>query len=286
MAISLAQITGLFGPRVQGGGLLGIAYGLGTSATPANVQNPVLALRQADRNKDRDIARAAAQPETRRDIAAFRTAVGKAQSADTLLADPAAMKLLLTANGLADHIPHPALARKALLSDVTDPNALANKLADPRWKSTAMTYDFAHKGLAILRDPKVMATLESAYAEVIWRKSLDVATPGLSDALTFRAEAGKTTSALQVLGDPVLRRVVTTTLGLPLQIAFQSVEAQERAISTRIDIRKLSDPKFVDSFAQRYLITRARDAAAGADGTQAAIPDVSTLAGRSSGLLV
>jgi len=286
MAISLAQITGLFGPQAQGAGLLGIAYGLGTSATPANGQNPVLALRQADRNKDRDITRTAAQPEVRRDIAAFRAAVGKAQSADTLLADPAAMKLLLTANGLADHIPHAALARKALLSDVTDPNALANRLADPRWKSTATTYDFAHKGHSILRDPKVMATLESAYAEVVWRKSLDAATPGLSDALTFRAGAGKTTSALQILGDPVLRRVVTTTLGLPPQIAFQSVEAQEGAISSRLDIRKLSDPKFVDSFTQRYLITRARNAATGADGTQAAAPALATLASRSSGLLV
>jgi len=131
-----------------------------------------------------------------------------------------------------------------------------------------------------------MATLESAYAEVVWRKSLDAATPGLSDALTFRAGAGKTTSALQILGDPVLRRVVTTTLGLPPQIAFQSVEAQEGAISSRLDIRKLSDPKFVDSFTQRYLITRARNAATGADGTQAAAPALATLASRSSGLLV
>ena len=47
-----------------------------------------------------------------------------------------------------------------------------------------------------------------------------------------------------------LRTVVTTALGIPLQIAFQPLEAQERAITSQLDISQLQDPKFVETFAQ------------------------------------
>jgi len=283
MAMSAAQLTGLFGGNVAGGGLLEIAYGLGKAPARSGGGNPVLALRQAERDRARDIGRTAARPEVARDVAAFRAGVAKAASPAALLDDPKVMKVLLTANGLGDQIGATALARKALLSDVSDSNSLANRLGDTRWKAVAQTYDFARQGLDRLRDPKVMATLADAYAEVTWRQELDAATPGLSDALTFREQAGKATSALAILGDPVLRRVVTTTLGLPLQIAFQSVEAQETAITARLDVSKLADAKFVAKFADRYLIARTQQ--------QQAEPavggsDLMSLVRKSAGLVV
>ena len=163
-----------------------------------------------------------------RDVAAFRAGVDNAKDRRTLLANPAVMKVLLTANGLGDQIPYTALAQKALLSDLSDPKALANTLTDTRWKSAAQTYDFANKGLSVIQDPKVIDTLANAYAEVTWRKSLDATTPGLSNALTFRAQGRTITSVDQILGDPVMRRVVTTALGIPLQIAFQPLRRRRR----------------------------------------------------------
>lgn len=282
MAISAVQLTGLFGANITGGGLLEIAYGLGKAPAQPGGGNPVLALRQAERDRVRDIGRTAARPEVARDIAAFRAGVAKAASPAALLDDPKVMRVLLTANGLGDQIGATALARKALLSDISDSDSLANRLGDTRWKSVAQTYDFARQGLARLREPQVMATLENAYAEVTWRRELDAATPGLSDALTFREQAGKATSALAILGDPVLRRVVTTTLGLPLQIAFQSVEAQETAITSRLDISMLADAKFVAKFVDRYLITRAQQQ----DDTTTGGNDLASLARKSAGLVV
>ncbi len=142
------------------------------------------------------------------------------------------MQVLLTANGLADQVPYAALAQKTLQSDVNDPKSLVNKLTDMRWKPVAQTYDFANKGLKVIQDPKVISTIANAYAEVTWRKSLDATTPGLSNALTFRKQASTISSVDQILGDPVLRKVVTTALNIPLQIAFQPLQAQEKAIST------------------------------------------------------
>ena len=216
--------------------------------------DPLSALATAERNETTDVAQTAKQPQVAREIAAFTQAVATAKTPADLLKNPQALDVLLTANGLGDQGSFTALAQKALLSDTTDPKSLANQLADTRWKTVAQTYDFANKGLSVLQNPKVLSTLANGFAEVTWRQSLDAATPGLSNALSFRAAASGVTSVDQILGDSTLRTVVTGALGIPPQIAFQDIGAQEQAISSRLDIKKLQDPKFVEGLAQRYLI--------------------------------
>ena len=95
-------------------------------------------------------------------------------------------------------------------------------------------------------------------------------TPGLSNALAFKAQASTITSVDQILGNPTMRTVVTTALGIPEQIAFQDLTAQENAISSRIDLTKFKDPKFVETFVQQYLIANAGSASA------ASTPDLTT----------
>lgn len=276
-------MSGLFLLSLLGGGgdvgtssLIAAMYGRGPGRVGS--VSPFTAMRSAEQHKDRDIGRTAERPEIKRAIDGFRAGVAKATSVDALLRDPRVLEVLLTANGLGDQTSRPALARKALMSDLTDPQSVANRITDSRWKPAIQTYDFANRGLDVIKDPRVIDRLASGYAEVKWRKSLDATTPGLSNALTFRAQAGKVTSALQILGDPVLRDVVTTALRIPKQIAFQPLTAQENAITVRLKIEKLSDPKFVEAFAQRYLLAAAENAA----GTST--PDLTTLAVRSAGL--
>ncbi len=58
----------------------------------------------------------------------------------------------------------------------------------------------------------------------------------------------------------MLRRVVTTALGLPQELAIQSVETQLRAVTSRLDLDKLKDPKEATKLVERYLVARAREA--------------------------
>lgn len=271
----------LYGGGSVGNSLLATLYGYGT-ATPGNT-NPIAALVLAQTGEKKQLAQIAAEPEVKRDIAQFMQALAKAKTPADLLNNPAAMKVLLTANGLGDRASAPALAKQALLSDPAKPGALVNRLSDTRWKSVNKTYAFATKGLAILRDPTVMAAITNGYAEVLWRKNLDRTTPGLSNALDFLKRASTISSATQVLGDPTFRAVITTALGVPKQIAFQTLNAQETAITTRIDLTKFKDPTFVHSFTQRYLVAEALAASQNATngGT-----DITSLAARSGGLVV
>lgn len=285
MSFSLSQVTSLFGSLTNnssGTNLLNALYGFANQGTGTTTLNPITALRNAETNQTQDIKAAAAQPAAQRAIATFNAAVGHATSVQQLLSNPSVMQVLLTANGLADQIPYTALARKALMSNVNDSSSLANTLTDTRWKPVVTTYDFANKGLSVIQNPSVISTIDNAYAEVTWRQSLDATTPGLSNALTFRAQASTITSVDQILGDPILRSVVTTALNIPLQIAFQPLEAQEKSISTRVDIAQFNKPQFVDSFIQRYLIAAQKSNTT----NSATLPSVTTLATQAQGLVV
>ena len=85
----------------------------------------------------------------------------------------------------------------------------------------------------------------------------------------------------QILGNSTLRTVVTTALGIPEQIAYQDIGAQEKAISNRLDITKFKDPKFVESFTTQYLI--AAQAASSSTGTTSSLD---SLAASARGLVV
>jgi hypothetical protein len=188
---------------------------------------------------------------------------------------------LLTANGLGDQTSYTALAQQALLSNVNDSNSLVNKLLNTRWKSVTQTYDFANSGLSIIQNPRVISTIANGYAEVTWLNSLDQTTPGLSNALTFIQQASSITSVSQIVSNPLFDTVVNTALGLPEEIAFQSVQEQEQSIAAKLDVSKLQDFKYVQQIAQQYLIAESNTASSSSSTTSLA-----ALAVQEQGLVV
>jgi hypothetical protein len=250
-------------------------YGTGSSSS---TQNPVQALASAEANQKQDLKVTAAQPDVQRATKAFTQAVSSAKSVNQLLSNPTVMNFLLTANGMSDQIGYTALATKALTSNLSDPKSLANQLTDTRWKTLASTYNFAANGLAAIKTPAAIAAISDAYVKATWQHNEDAVTPGLSNALAFKAQASAITSVDQILGNPTLRTVVTTALGIPQQIAFQELGAQENAISSRLNIKQLQDPKFVETFVQRYLIANSSSSSA------TSTPDLTTLAVKGQGV--
>lgn len=230
-----------------------------SSSTPTTTfvssGNPITDLKLAQSEQTTGVAQEALQPTVARAITAFTTAVANATSIQSALLNPNVQQVLLTANGLSSYIGETALNQKVLLSDPADSNSLVNQLGNSSWLSTVQSYKFAQNGLAELKNPKVVAALSNAYAEVVWRQGLDQATPGLANALTFLGQASSITSADDVLGNYTNFEVVTTALGIPQTIVFQSQEAQENAISSHLDIAKLQDRDYVTSLTDQYLLT-------------------------------
>lgn len=255
---------------------------IGAGGASAGSTDPTRALQAAERNQTQDVKVTAAQPAVKAIIARFTRAVTGAKSMTALLGDPAFINVLLTANHMSDRIGSTALAIKALTSKLSDPRSLANTLTDTRWKTLAQTYNFSSTGLASLQKPATIAAIVNAYVTATWQTNQDTLAPGLSNALAFRAKASTIGSVDQILGNPTIRTVVTTALGIPQQIAFQSLNAQEQAISTRIDITRFKDPKFVETFVQRYLIANSANSA---NASSVSTPHLTTLAVQGRGIL-
>lgn len=203
----------------------------------------------------RALARIAREPDLKRTMEQFRKAVEKAPDARAALRDPRVLAVIGTAMGIPEAQTQPGLASRALLSDLSKDDSVANKLTDRRWKEAAASLKLATAGIASLRDPKVQATLLNGLQRARLREEQDTQNPGLGDALEFANRASRAKNSIDVLGDPVLRRVVTGALGLPQQLAIQSVEAQSRAVDSRYKVEKLQNPAEVRRMAERYLIS-------------------------------
>jgi len=227
----------------------------GSSSTAVSTGNPLTDLKLAQANQTADVAKEALQPAVSQAIAAFTKAVAGATSIQSALANPNVQKVLLTANGLSSYIGETALVQKVLLSDPTDPTSLVNKMGDSTFLAATQTYNFATNGLAELQNPKVVAALTNGYAEVEWRTSLDKATPGLANALTFLSAASSIKSITDVFANVTNFDVITTALGIPQTIVDQSLTAQKTAVNSRLDYAKLQDPTYVNSLTDQYLLT-------------------------------
>jgi hypothetical protein len=248
--------------------LLNAAYGNGgTTAAGGSGLSPVAALQSAQKNEATGVAATEKQASVVTAMAAFTKAVDSATSVKQALDNPAVLNVLLTANGMSDQIGNTALAVNVLTSNLSDSSSLANVLSDTRWKSLAQTYDLNTNGLTALQSTSVQSAITKGYAQMTWENAQDAQTPGISNALAFIQQAGSITNVDQILGNQTLLKVVETTLSIPQQIAFQSLNAQEKAISTKLDVSTFSDPANVQKFAEQYLIMNNAGTAAASSST-------------------
>ena len=252
--------------------MLSTIYGGASASTGpstfASTGNPLVDLQLAQKNETADVALEAKQPQVVQDINAFTKAVSNAKTIQDALGNPNVQKVLLTVSGLSNFIGETTLVQKALMSDPSDPNSLANQMNNAALINAVQTYNFAQNGLGALQNPKILSTLTNGYAEVLWRQSLEQSTPGLSNALAFLQQASSIKSANDILTNLVNFQVVTTALGIPQDIINQDQTAQQQAINSHLDVSKLQDPKFVTSLTDQYLLTmQANNQSSSAFGT-------------------
>jgi hypothetical protein len=230
-----------------------------SSSTPTTTfvssGNPITDLKLAQAEQTTGVAQEAQQPQVARAITAFTTAVSNATSIQSALLNPNVQQVLLTANGLSSYIGETALVQKILLSNPSDPNSLVNQLGNSTWLSTVQTYNFAQNGLAELKNPTVVSTLSNAYAQVEWRNGLNQATPGLANALSFLSQASSIKTADDVLSNDTNFQVITTALGIPETIVFQSISEQENTINAHLKFSQLQNRNYVTSLTDQYLLT-------------------------------
>jgi Protein of unknown function (DUF1217) len=156
---------GLAGSRLQGDSLLASLSGrVGVASETAD---PNAGPASMQTTATRQVTLAGEEPQVKRDLAQFAQALAAANTPAQLLANPVALRVLLTSHGLADEAGNSALAARALLSNPARSNSLLNQLKDPRWLAVNNLYSFATQGLAVLRDPDNITAITRSYSEAV-----------------------------------------------------------------------------------------------------------------------
>lgn len=233
---------------------------------------PSVAYRLADRQGEAGFERFRNRRDVQAEIQRSTAALQQVQDVDGLFRNRRALEFVAAATGLSSELQFPGRLRAALLSDPNDPNSLINRLNNPRLRDAQAKLKLRETGVDTLKDPKTIEDLTDALLRSRYERTVAEGSAEVSNARYFkRAIADASDNVFKILGDRVLREVVTKTLGLPLQIAVQSVDTQGRAVTSRLDISRFQDPRFVDQFIQRYLNIADQERAAETLGGQSGV---------------
>jgi hypothetical protein len=224
-------------------------------------------------------ARAAAQPATAREIAAFRERIGRIGTAAELVADRTLLKVALGAFGLEERLEARAFLRQVLESPSGDPKALANRLADSRWAEFARAFGFGDPGGPRTREAGFADRIVALYA----RRQVEAGVGARDPALRFALNADREIAALAArsrtdaaawfaaMGQRPVRKVLETAFGLPESFARLDLDRQlatfrERARSAfgSSDFAQFRDPARREALIRLYLAREATTATSSA----------------------
>lgn len=209
-------------------------------------------------------------PMLQRDTAYFREKIATVTSADALVNDRRLLRVALGAFGLQSDIDNRAFIRQILEGGADDRSALANRLADKRYLAFA-------QGFAHLRKGDDAPAIPSSFADRIIRqyegREFEVAVGNQDDTMrlalalqrdlpelaqTYRTD---TSRWYALLGNPPLRKIMETSLGLPKEFGLLDIDEQRTRMSAAMqrrfgvsDLEQISQPDVLDKLTRRFLV--------------------------------
>lgn len=188
------------------------------------------------------------------DITYFQENTGTISSVDDLFSNQRLLNFILKAYDMESEAQYPGKMRKILESDLTDSNSLANRFSDPRFLELTQDLNIAVTGVSTLKASWTVEDLVERYQQTEYEKYLDEQAPGVRTAIEFQRRLEDVTTTVQLLGDSVLREVITIANYIPAEMAYQETESQIATVEKKVDINELkNDPDVVEKMVLRYL---------------------------------
>lgn len=221
-----------------------------------------------ERSFDRQFAVFQQSPEIQRDIARFEAEAGSVETVEDLMADRRLLRVVLGAFGLDEDLDKRAFIRKVIEEGTNDPQAFANRLADPAYRELSETLGFGNFGNRLILG-SVQETLLEQYKLRQFERAVGEQDVDLRLAMNFRREiaeiaesdAADTAGWFRVLGSRPLRRVVELGFGLPSQFGLIDIDQQANELSRIARERYgsespqvFADSEVVEDMLQRFLV--------------------------------
>ena len=189
----------------------------------------------------------------------YHNTISRVRSVDDLLKDKRLKDYVLRAFGLEGDRLSDATLKKALTSDPMDQASFLNTQGgDHRLRDMAAAFNFLPDG-TVGRSPAQATQSRSGvldttdgYVRQMMEEDAGEQNEGVRLALYFQRKAPGITSALDILADKALLKVVQTALGLPAAMSQAKIEVQAAMIEKRLDVTDLKDATRVEKFLARF----------------------------------
>ncbi len=204
-----------------------------------------------------------------RDTDYFEQNIGNVRTPDDLISDRRLLQVALGAFGLGEDINSQALIKRVLEGSTSDNDALVNRLADERYKKLTDAFGFGEPGLPRTRLNGFGREITERYQNMEFEVAVGAQDESLRLAMNARRELSellqKDTSEdvrwFSIMGNPPLRRVFETALGLPTGFGQLDIDRQLETFQDmarqQLDIDSLEDLKSdeqTEEFIRRYLL--------------------------------
>ncbi|MEL6677877.1 MAG: DUF1217 domain-containing protein [Pseudomonadota bacterium] len=228
----------------------------------------VAGLRFLERTREAQQAAFDRSPQLARDIAYFEEKIAGIDTAEALVGDRRLLRVALGAFGLDGEISKGFFLRKILEGGSAEPDALANRLVDPRYRAFAQAFGFGDLGGSRTGLPDFAQEITDAYRTRQFEVAVGNSDTSLRVALGFKREMPEllaegldgNTLWLRVLGSPPLREVFDTAFALPTAFATLDLDRQIEVYEDRLrglagsaDPAQFADPEVLDRLVSRYL---------------------------------
>ncbi|MFN3399050.1 MAG: DUF1217 domain-containing protein [Ferrovibrio sp.] len=194
--------------------------------------------------------------DVQKEIEYFKENIGSVETVDEFFEsrNHRLLKFVLSAYDLESEAQYPGKIRKILESDLTDIDSLANRFKDPRFLQLTKDLNLNSTGMTKLKLASTAEDLATRYERIAYEKNLDEQAPGVRAAIEFNRRIKDVTLTSQLLGDTVMREVITVANNIPKEIAYQEVESQVTAVERKVDLNSLkSDQNEIEKMVMRYL---------------------------------
>lgn len=200
----------------------------------------------------RSLSTTAARPQVARETEHYLARIEEVESIDDFLGDDRVFAYAMKAFGLSEMTYAKAFMRKVLTEGVDKQDSFANSLSDPRYREFAEAFNFARYGTTTTIFDRTRQGTVDRYVRQTLEEDAGAQNEGVRLALYFQRKAPTITSALGLLADSAILKVVQTALGIPAATSAMNLDRQVEMITQRLDIEDLKDPEKVARFLNRF----------------------------------
>ncbi len=210
-----------------------------------------------------------ASPVITRDSEYFAENIGSVTTAEELVSDFRLLKVALGAFGLDDDLANKYFVQKVLEDGAIDTEALSNKLSDKRYLDLTKAFGFGDFDTPNTQLSDFPGEILQAYKDRQFEIAIGDQDSDMRLSLSLERDLGtvlETTTTddgmwFSIMGNPPLRRVFETALGLPASIGALDLDLQltgfrDKALAAFGDgeVAQFSDPGKMEELNRLFLV--------------------------------